>query len=375
MTNSPTYDEQLVLLKQYEGLGGTKPIPGTSEAEDRFARAAYYLKLLPPKPDNYREAVSGVLSVMRNAATPIGMIDAAHPDISMTQWTSIADSTDRIYYFEFTRLPNIVWVELDEFDLAAGASEMELDLLANPTLVALSGEQASFLAGGEYPIPVVQGTGGGDSITIEYREYGVRVMFRPTVLGDGTIRLHAAPEVSNLSDVGALVLGGFSVPALIVRKAETTLELKNGQTFAMAGLLQHDNQAINSSIPGLGELPILGPLFRSVRYQRRETELVVLVTASLVEPMSLASTPPVPGFLHSEPSDWELYIEGRIEGKEPAKIDPDDARFLEQMGLNRLVGPGAWDSYNAPASSSQAGLVPNPRAGSTNTSHSQTDNK
>jgi pilus assembly protein CpaC len=262
-----------------------------------------------------------------------------------------------------------------QFFLQALIENQSMRLLANPTLVALSGEEASFLAGGEYPIPVVQSGGGGDSITIEYREYGVRVMFRPTVLGDGTIRLHAAPEVSNLTDVGAVVIGGFSVPALVVRKAETTLELKSGQTFAMAGLLQHDNQAITSSIPGLGDLPILGPLFRSVRYQKRETELVVLVTASLVEPMSLASTPPLPGFLHSEPSDWELYIEGRIEGKEPAKIDPDDARFLEQMGLNRLVGPGAWDSYNAPASPSRAGLVPNPRDASTNTSHSQTDNK
>ncbi|MFC1479941.1 linear amide C-N hydrolase [Candidatus Omnitrophota bacterium] len=134
MTNSPTYDEQLVLLKQYEGLGGTKPIPGTSEPEDRFARAAYYLKLLPPKPDNFREAVAGVLSVMRNAATPIGVLDPKRPNISMTQWTSIADSTDRIYYFEFTRLPNVVWAKLDEFDLNAGAPEMVLDILANPTL-------------------------------------------------------------------------------------------------------------------------------------------------------------------------------------------------------------------------------------------------
>lgn len=137
MTNSPTYDEQLVLLKQYEGLGGNKPLPGTSEAEDRFARAAYYLKLLPAEPEDYREAVAGVLSVMRNAATPIGVNNPTHPNISMTQWISIADSTDRIYYFEFTRLPNVFWVELDEFDLNAGAPEMELDLMPNP---ALSGD-------------------------------------------------------------------------------------------------------------------------------------------------------------------------------------------------------------------------------------------
>jgi Flp pilus assembly secretin CpaC len=244
-----------------------------------------------------------------------------------------------------------------EFFLEALIENKAMRLLANPTLVALSGEQASFLVGGEYPIPVVQGTGGGaaggNAVTIQYKEYGVRLAFQPTVLGNGSIRLHAIPEVSSLSTSGAVTISGFTVPALLTRRSETTLELKNGQSFAMAGLLQHENQANNARIPGLGDLPILGPLFRSVRYQKKETELVVLVTASLVEPMSLASTPPLPGFAHSEPNDWELYIEGRIESKKPVKIDPDHARFLKRMGLDRLVGPGAWDSYQAPKSSSR----------------------
>jgi pilus assembly protein CpaC len=250
-----------------------------------------------------------------------------------------------------------------EFFLQALIENSAMRLLANPTLVALSGEQASFLVGGEYPIPVVQGSGGGagggNAVTIQYKEYGIRLTFQPTVLGDGSIRLTAAPEVSSLSSTGAVTLQGFSIPALLTRRTETTLELKNGQTFAMAGLLQHENQANNARIPGLGDLPILGPLFRSVRYQKRETELVVLVTASLVEPMSLASTPPLPGFAHSEPNDWELFIEGRIEGKEPAKINANHAKYLEQMGLNQLVGPGAWDSYGAPPSSSQGEFSPN----------------
>jgi len=244
-----------------------------------------------------------------------------------------------------------------EIFLRALAENQSLRILANPTLVTISGEEASFLAGGEFPIPVIQSTGGGgagNAITIEYREYGVRVSFRPVVLGDGAIRLHVAPEVSELSAVGAVVIQGIEIPALVVRKAETTLELKSGQTFAMAGLLQQKTEALNSRIPGLGDLPILGPLFRSVRYKKNETELVVLVTASLVEPMSLATAPPLPGFSHVEPNDWELYLEGRIEGKEPAKIDPDNARLLKQMGLDRLTGPGAWDSYDKPISSSQA---------------------
>ncbi|MFH1717532.1 MAG: hypothetical protein ABIF19_09300, partial [Planctomycetota bacterium] len=182
----------------------------------------------------------------------------------------------------------------------------------------------------------------------------VRVSFTPVVLGDGAIRLTAAPEVSDLSDAGAVTIQGFRVPALITRKAETTLELKSGQTFAMAGLLQHKTETINSRIPGLGDLPVLGPLFRSVRYQKNETELVVLVTASLVEPMSVATTPPLPGFLYTEPDDWEFYLEGRTEGKKPAEINPEDAKQLRQMGLDQLVGPGAWDYYNKPVSSSRA---------------------
>ena len=158
--------------------------------------------------------------------------------------------------------------------LQAIAENQYLKILANPTLVALSGEKASFLAGGEFPIPVVQGggAGGSTSITVDYREFGVRVSFQPVVLGDGTIRLSVAPEVSDLTSVGAVDIEGFSIPALIVRKAETTLELKSGQTFAMAGLINDKNEAINARIPGLGDLPVLGPLFRSIRYKKNETE-------------------------------------------------------------------------------------------------------
>jgi pilus assembly protein CpaC len=138
------------------------------------------------------------------------------------------------------------------------------------------------------------------------------------------------------------------------------MELQSGQTFAIAGLLQHKTEAVNSRIPGLGDLPVLGPLFRSTRYQKNETELVILATASLVEPMSLAEAPPLPGFLHSDPNDWEFYLEGRLEGKEPAKIHSRDADWLKKMDLDRLLGPGAWDSYYKPSSPSQADQVPNP---------------
>ncbi len=234
-----------------------------------------------------------------------------------------------------------------EFWFKALAENQYMRILANPTLVALSGEEAQFLAGGEFPIPVPQSTGGGTSttITIEYKQFGVLLTFLPTVLGDGAIRLRASQEVSELSDAGAVVIQGFSVPALTTRRAEATLELQSGQSFAMAGLLRSTDAAITSRIPGLGDLPIIGPLFRSIQYKNQETELMILVTASLVEPMSLAQAPPLPGVAHAEPNDWELYIEGRIEGKKPARIDPVSQKWLKEMGLDQLVGPGAWDTY------------------------------
>lgn len=243
-----------------------------------------------------------------------------------------------------------------EIFLSALVENQYLRILANPTLVALSGEQANFLAGGEFPVPIVQGStaGGGTTITIEWKEFGVRLFFEPTVLGDGTIRLYTAPEVSQLSDVGAVMIEGFMIPSLVKRRAETTLELKSGQTFAMAGLIQRTSNAIASKIPWLGDVPVIGPLFRSVRYTSGETELIVLVTAHLVEPASFSTTPPLPGFLHSEPNDWEFYLEGRIERKAPAKLCPADAEWLKQMGLDELLGPGAWDSYDNPIVPGQA---------------------
>lgn len=284
---------------------------------------------------------------------PLGGQSALGPlDFTTTSSVSLPSS--------LTAVVGIPRADLEVF-IQALAENQYLRILANPTLVALSGEEASFLAGGEFPIPVPQTSTGttasGTSITIEYKEFGVRLTFRPTVLGDGTIRLYASPEVSALTSVGAVTIQGFEVPALTTRRVETTIELKSGQTFAMAGLISSNINAINSRLPGIGDLPILGPLFRSVRYSKEETELVVLVTAVLVEPMSIAQTPPLPGFLHKTPNDWEIYVEGRLEAKGPAKINSADAEWLRQMGLDKLMGPGAWDSYGDSSAPSQAETI------------------
>jgi pilus assembly protein CpaC len=241
------------------------------------------------------------------------------------------------------------------------AENQYVRLLAEPTLVALSGEEATFLAGGEYPIPVVQGGGGvaDAAISIEYREFGVRLRFRPYVLGDNSIRLIVAPEVSELSQLGAVEIQGFRIPALRIRRSESTLELHSGQSFIMAGLLNNNVDARNSRIPLLGDLPIIGTLFRSVRYERKETELVVLVTVSLVEPMDRVRPGLMPGDQHEEPTDWELYIDGRLEGT-VSPLAPADAQWIRDHGLNRLQGPGAWTTHEQPKAVSNAPVAAEP---------------
>jgi pilus assembly protein CpaC len=154
--------------------------------------------------------------------------------------------------------------------------------LAEPNLTALSGETAEFLAGGEFPIPLSQGLG---TTTIEYKKYGVSLAYTPTVLANGRISLRVRPEVSQLSSDGAITLNGFQVPALTVRRAETTIELGSGQSFMIAGLLNNNAQNSIQKTPGLGDLPILGNLFKSTSYQKGETELVIVVTPYLVKPV------------------------------------------------------------------------------------------
>ena len=155
--------------------------------------------------------------------------------------------------------------------------------LAQPNLTAISGETADFLAGGEFPIPVPGNLAG---TTIEYRKYGVSLSYTPTVLSNGRISLRVRPEVSELSTEGAIVLQNFQVPALTIRRAETTVELGSGESFMIAGLLNNRSIGAIDKIPGLGDIPVLGTLFKSDSFRRGETELVIVVTPYLVQPVS-----------------------------------------------------------------------------------------
>ena len=193
--------------------------------------------------------------------------------------------------------------------------------LAEPTLTALSGETASFLAGGEFPIPISQGLG---SVTIEYKQYGVGLAFTPVVLADGRISMRVRPEVSELSDAGSVKIGEVQVPALTTRRAETTVELGSGQSFMIGGLLQNHNSNSVNKAPFLGDLPILGTLFRSTSFQRNETELVIIVTPYLVRPVSGRLALPTDGY--RAPSDPQQILEGQtftgVSGRPAAAAAP-----------------------------------------------------
>jgi pilus assembly protein CpaC len=196
--------------------------------------------------------------------------------------------------------------------------------LAEPNLIAYNGQEASFLAGGEFPVPVAQGSGNATTVSIEWKEFGVRLKFTPTITGD-TIRLKVSPEVSTLDFANGLVLSGFRIPALSTRRAATDVELRDGQSFAIAGLLANEAQESASKVPWLGDIPIVGTLFRSKGRTARQTELLVLITPRLVRPLEAAELPSLP-------------------------LDP--ARFLPPSDVIRQM-PGGAGSVDAPLPTSE----------------------
>ena len=191
------------------------------------------------------------------------------------------------------------------------------DILAEPNLVTLNGHEARFLSGGEFPVPVAQQGGGAGNNTVEFKDFGIQLAFIPHILDDGVIRLHVEPEVSNVDEsLGVtLIIAGDPIPGVRTRTAATTVELREGQTLAIAGLLSREADATTSRIPLIGDIPYLGVFFGSNRHQVQEQELLVAVTPFLVEPMSAEQRPPIPGTEIMEPNDLEFYLMQRIEGR------------------------------------------------------------
>ncbi len=195
-----------------------------------------------------------------------------------------------------------------------------LEILAEPNVLAIDGSEASFLAGGEFPFPVVQGGGDFSAVTIVFKEFGVRLRFTPNVQEDGTILLKVVPEVSALDFANALSISGFLVPALSTRRAETEVALRDGQTFAIAGLIDNRLSEIASKIPFLGDIPIIGNLFKSRAKNHSTTELLVLVTPQIVKPLEPGEVPALPKFPIPFPDEEESDQEAGEEQVETAQI-------------------------------------------------------
>jgi pilus assembly protein CpaC len=215
---------------------------------------------------------------------------------------------------------------LDRLSIDAQKDDGLVKMLAEPTIMALSGQEASFLAGGKIFIPVARDNNqtGGTTITLEEKDFGVGVKFKPTVLEGGRIHLRVAPEVSELNAQGNpfTTIGGVTsvIPSFTVRRAETTLQLHDGQSFMIAGLVKNDVAESVNRIPGLGELPILGALFRSSEFQKDKTELMFVITPRLVKPLPPDYALPTDAFV--EPSRVEYFLGGKMEGTPPPAPSP-----------------------------------------------------
>ena len=203
--------------------------------------------------------------------------------------------------------------------------------LAEPTLVALSGETASFLAGGEFPIPTAQGING---TSVEFKEYGVSLAFTPVVLEGGRISMRVRPEVSELSSAGSIKLNGFEIPSLTTRRAETTVELGSGQSFVIGGLMSNSGNNTVEKAPFLGDIPILGALFRSQGFRRNETELVIVVTPYLVKPVNASQIAlPTDGYRDSNDTQ-RVFLDQRHDGR------TGERRPGPAVAQPRVVAPG-----------------------------------
>ncbi len=231
----------------------------------------------------------------RNVASALGPVDNVRtPDQTQAESGAVAEVfSDAVNFFLFHE-PSGVSAFIQALE-----NNGIFRTLAEPNLIAMPAESASFLAGGEFPFPVLQGGQGQNAVTIQFKEFGIRLNFVPRITNSGAIRLDVAPEVSALDFANGLTVSGFNIPALIARRAHTVVELEDGQTFAIAGLVDNSIVESVSKIPLLGDIPILGELFKSRDLRQNRSELLVLVTPRIVQPLD--QTPPLPT---GEPETW-----------------------------------------------------------------------
>ncbi len=260
------------------------------------------------------------LNIFSGGKVPLGITTGQYPSsTSITSGPSpSATVSDPLNLFLYSQALNL-GVTIKDLE-----QKQILQVLAEPTLTAMSGQSAKFLSGGEFPYPVVQGSstaGSSSPITIMFRPYGVKVEFTPTVNLDGSIRLKVAPEVSTLDFSNSVSISGFTIPALSTRRAETEVEIQSGQSFAVSGLLDHRTTESLSHLPGIASIPILGKIFVSKAYTHSVVELVVLVTATVIDPLTDSTIPVQPHFvvpnLDADTFDQQLSKEQKILPKKP----------------------------------------------------------
>ncbi|MGE0669005.1 MAG: type II and III secretion system protein family protein [Sphingomonadales bacterium] len=234
---------------------------------------------------------------------------------------------------EFARFSQLIGPVDLQMAIEALETEGLVAVLAEPNLTAISGETASFLAGGEFPIPISVDSddSGGGTIGIEFKSYGVSLAFTPTVLSGNRISMRLRPEVSELSEAGSIVLEGFRIPGLITRRAETTIELASGQSFVIGGLIQNRTANSINKVPGLADVPILGKLFQSRSYQTDETELVIIATPYLVQPIGAGKKPLAPTDRPMSDYQFESLLKNKLAG--------GAAQVPNTAAGNQIAGP------------------------------------
>lgn len=320
------------VLPPREGAGPIAPLP-VIKTDVKFAQPQIINMLKVPGPQQVLLKVR-IAELDRTAFRQIGAdFLVANPNGSGLVGTQIGGSTvqaktnvskgiitDAAALFANTSATTVFGIFDRDFAFMLQALRRNelLKILAEPNLVALNGHKASFLAGGEFPVPIPQtgtGIGGVSPITVEFKKFGVELGFKPDILDNGMIRLAVAPSVSSIDFAIGTTIQGTVVPGLNKRDANTTVEIREGQTLAIAGLLNVTLEGTASRIPGLGDVPVLGPFFSNTTNKRTEKELIVLVTPYLVDALKCDEVPPHPGAEVGGPTDLEFYLHGRIEGR------------------------------------------------------------
>jgi len=349
-----------IQVKSYEGLLLlTGNVDNPEEAEDARRMAEDFigkdktiinkLQIATPVQVNLRVRIAEIgrdtkkqlgfnwQNMFLNGGTAIGMVQGATVFDAIPDPTGLTNSLVKEFSVLNTGLNSMFGgFQAGNFDINfiidALETEGVLSVLAEPNLTTQSGESANFLAGGEYPVPTLD----DGQVVIEFKEFGISLDFTPVVLDSGRINMHIKPEVSQLSSNGSITLQGFNIPALSTRRVETTIELGSGQSFAIAGLLQNSVTHDLEKFPWLGDIPILGAIFRSSKFRRQETELVIIVTPYIVQPHN-GGTMPLPTDGLEMPNDFDRYIKGQSYATRKPDM-PTPVQGKNSQKLNNAAG-------------------------------------